>query len=334
MANPSTPVVPIDPHNPDPAILQRAAEIIRKGGLVSFPTETVYGLGANALDAQAVRRIFEAKGRPAINPVIAHVSDHAMVRRLVADWPPIAQTLADHFWPGPLTMVLSKNDAVPSEVTAGGTTIGVRMPAHPAALALIREAGVPLAAPSANRSSHLSPTRADHVLSGLGGRIDIILDGGPTEAGIESTVLDLTTSPPTILRPGPISLEDLQSVIRPIQMRSRQSGDGPLASPGLLPRHYAPKTFAELFENRAMLDERFASRRPGERFGRLVISTNDSDDATQIVLPPDPRIYSTRLYAALHTLDAMGLTGILIELPPDTPEWLAIRDRLTRGATR
>jgi L-threonylcarbamoyladenylate synthase len=332
MANHSTPVISIDPYNPDRAILQRAAEVIRRGGLVAFPTETVYGLGANALDAHAVRRIFEAKGRPVINPVIAHVSDRETLNRLVADWPHLAETLADRFWPGPLTMVLPKGDAVPNEVTAGGTTIAVRMPAHLVAIGLIREAGVPLAAPSANRSSQLSPTRAEHVLAGMDGRIDLILDGGPTVAGIESTVLDLTTSPPTVLRPGPITVEDLQRVIGSVEVRSSQSIHGPLPSPGLLPRHYSPKTPVELFESRASLDERLASEPTGERLGRLLIGTAEADVTDQLLLPADPRLYSARLYDALHTLDARGLAGILIELPPDIPEWLAVRDRLSRAA--
>jgi L-threonylcarbamoyladenylate synthase len=334
MANLSTPVIPIDPRDPDRAVLHRAADVLARGGLVAFPTETVYGLGANALDAQAVRRIFEAKGRPAINPVIAHVSDREMLTLLVAEWPPLAQTLAERFWPGPLTLVLPKADAVPSEVTAGGPTVAVRMPAHPVALGLIREAGVPLAAPSANRSSQLSPTRAEHVLAGLDGRIDLILDGGPTDAGIESTVLDLTTSPPTLLRPGPITVEDLQHVIGPIQMRSRDPSPGPLASPGQLPRHYSPKTSVELFETRRSLDERLAARGADERFGQLLIGVSDSHTGDTVVLPADPRLFSTRLYDALHALDTRGLTCILVELPPDKPEWLAVRDRLTRAAAR
>jgi L-threonylcarbamoyladenylate synthase len=334
MANLSTPVIPIDPHDPDPAILQQAADVIRRGGLVAFPTETVYGLGANALDARAVGRIFEAKGRPAINPVIAHVSDREMLARLVADWPPLAETLAMHFWPGPLTLVLPKAEAVPSEVTAGGPTIAVRMPAHQVAIGLIRAAGVPLAAPSANRSSQLSPTRAEHVQAGLGGRIDLILDGGPTDAGIESTVLDLTTSPPTLLRPGPITVEDLQRIIGPLQMRSRDSSPGPLASPGLLPRHYSPKTPVELFETRRSLDERFATRGADEKLGRVLIGEPESAIGDEFALPADPRLYSPRLYDALHTLDVRGLTSILVELPPDEPQWLAVRDRLTRAAAR
>ncbi len=180
MAEHSTRILKIDPQIPDVRLLRLAAEVIHDGGLVAFPTETVYGLGANALDSQAVRRIFEAKGRPANNPVIAHVSDRAMLRQLVKEWPANVERLAEEFWPGPLTLVLPKNDWVPDVVTAGGPTVAVRMPGHPIALGLIRELGLPLAAPSANRSSELSPTRAEHVHAGLDGRIDLILDGGPT----------------------------------------------------------------------------------------------------------------------------------------------------------
>ena len=176
--------------------------MLRRGGLVAFPTETVYGLGANALDAEAVRHIFAAKGRPATNPVIVHVAEIARVREVVADWPPLAERLAGRFWPGPLTLVLPRHPALPALVTAGGPTVAVRVPLHPVALALLRAAVVPVAAPSANRSTRLSPTRAEHVLAGLAGRIDLLLDGGPASGGLESTVLDVTTVPPRLLRRG------------------------------------------------------------------------------------------------------------------------------------
>ena len=199
--------------------------MLRGGGLAAFPTETVYGLGANALDAAAVARIFAAKGRPANNPLIVHLADAAQVREIAADWPESASRLAERFWPGPLTLVLPRRDIVPDIVTARGPTVAVRVPAHPVAQALLRAAALPLAAPSANRSTELSPTRAEHVLRGLEGRIDLLLDGGPTAGGIESTVLDVTIMPPRLLRPGLIGVAQLEAVIGPLmRVLPRRSG--------------------------------------------------------------------------------------------------------------
>src|SRR5437763_8542920 len=229
----------------DSAAIASAADVLRSGGLVAFPTETVYGLGANALDADAVGRIFAAKGRPAANPIIVHVADAAGVGAVVADWPDAAARLAERFWPGPLTLVLPKRDAVPDVVTAGGPTVAVRVPAHPVAHALLRAAGVPVAAPSANRSSELSPTTAGHVLHGLGGRIDLILDAGPCPGGIESTVLDVTNDPPRLLRPGLVTPAQIEAVIGPIQRFGEPAGSV-LRSPGLLAKHYAPRAPLEL----------------------------------------------------------------------------------------
>lgn len=326
-------LVPVDPRAPDLAALADAAAVLRAGGLVAFPTETVYGLGANALDPAAVRGIYAAKGRPPGNPLIVHVAGPEMLGRVVAEWPPMAQTLADRFWPGPLTLVLPRAAGVPDEVTGGGTTVGVRMPAHPVALGLIRAAGVPVAAPSANRSTELSPTRAGHVLAGLGERVDLILDGGPTPDGIESTVLDLTTDPPTLLRPGPISLASLVKLIGPVRRRPEGPAAGPLPSPGLMPRHYAPRTPVELFEGRAALDRRADElRRAGTAFGMVLPGSAAGPDA--VVLPDDPAGYASRLYDVLHELDGRSLSRILILLPPDTDDWFAVRDRLTRAAAR
>jgi L-threonylcarbamoyladenylate synthase len=318
-----TRLIPIDRASPEFDALNWAADVIRQGGLVAFPTETVYGLGANALDPEAVRRVFEAKERPTANPIIVHVADESMLLRVVADWPLNARTLAQRFWPGPLTLVLQKADEVPDIVTAGGATVAVRMPAHPVALALIRESGLPLAAPSANRSTQLSPTRAEHVLAGLGGRIDLILDAGPTTAGIESTVVDLTTDPPTLLRPGPISVRQIEEAIGPIQ---RTAGTpATLRSPGMLPRHYAPRTPLELFDDVSRLKQRAAElERSGQTIGLLLLGEGS--------MPADPPGYSARLYSELHALDARGLARILVQLPPNTDEWLAVRDRLRRAA--
>lgn len=326
----STTVVSIDPDSPDESILRRAADAIRRGELVAFPTETVYGLGANALDANAVERIFIAKGRPPANPLIVHVSNREMATSLTSGSLKVADRLIENFWPGPLTVVLPKAAIVPTIVTAAGSTVAIRMPSHPVALGLIREAGVPLAAPSANRSTQLSPTRAEHVLVGLNGRIDLILDGGPTQRGIESTVVDLTTDPPTLLRPGPISIEQLQGAVGKIQLLSNSARDSVLRSPGLMARHYSPRTPVELHRSRQKLLEGVQSlRQSGKRVG--IVSIGDSiPDA--IVMPANAAEYAARLYDTLHILDKLDLDHILIELPPDTPEWLAVRDRLLRSA--
>src|SRR5262245_24196245 len=234
-----TEVLPVDPLRPDPAAVARAAEVVRGGGLVAFPTETVYGLGALALDPAAVGHIFTAKGRPASNPLIVHVAEPGP-HDLAAAWPAAAARLAERFWPGPLTLVLTRTERVPDIVTAGGLTVALRMPAHPVALALLRAVGVPVAAPSANRSTRLSPTLAAHILDGLDGRIDLILDAGPTAGGLESTVLDLTTDPPRLLRPGLVTPAEIEAVVGPVARSASTETAGPLPSPGMLARHYAP----------------------------------------------------------------------------------------------
>jgi L-threonylcarbamoyladenylate synthase len=324
----------IDPVKPDPALLAAAAAVLRGGGLVAFPTETVYGLGANALDASAVTRIFTAKGRPSHNPLIVHIAEAVEARRVAADWPESAALLADHFWPGPLTLVLSKQAVVPDVVTAGGPTVAVRMPAHPVARALIRAAGMPLAAPSANRSTELSPTRAEHVLRGLDGRIDLLLDAGPTSGGIESTVLDLTSSPPRLRRPGLIGLAELAAVIgRVSHAATDREAKESLPSPGMLPRHYAPRTSLECIETGD--GERIAALlRAGKRVGWVPFGEAGPTPmgVRMGVLPTDPVAYAAGLYAVLHELDAAGLDRIIVSLPPDTEDWLAVRDRLRRAA--
>jgi L-threonylcarbamoyladenylate synthase len=331
-----TEVLAIDPNAPDPAAIARAAAVLRAGGLVAFPTETVYGLGANALDAAAVDRIFAAKGRPAHNPLIVHVADEAAARAVAGEWPATASRLAARFWPGPLTLVVPKAAAVPAVVTAGGPTVAVRVSAHPVALALLRAAGVPVAAPSANRSAQLSPTRAEHVLRGLAGRIDLILDGGPTAGGIESTVLDVTTTPPRLLRPGLVEAAALEAVIGPLVRpgAARAAGDEALPSPGMLARHYAPRIPLECVEGSGR-DRVQALAAEGRRVGWLTLGPPDGDISsliTVISLPPEPAGYAAGLYAALHALDALGLDRIIASLPPDTAPWLAVRDRLRRAS--
>ncbi|MBM4428621.1 MAG: threonylcarbamoyl-AMP synthase, partial [Chloroflexi bacterium] len=233
----------LSPHSPDLDLIRQASEIILRRGLVAFPTETVYGLGANALDEEAVAKIFAAKGRPSNDPLIVHVASVDDISRLASEIPPIVKKLAEAFWPGPLTLILPKQAHVPDTVTSGLNTVAVRVPSHPIALALIRASGVPIAAPSANRFGHTSPTTAAHVLDDLNGRIDMILDSGSTTVGVESTVLDVTCTPPMILRPGGVSREALEAVIGAVDLRKNRSDADSEAqvSPGLLGKHYTPR---------------------------------------------------------------------------------------------
>jgi L-threonylcarbamoyladenylate synthase len=333
MSTPVLDVRPLESHRDD---LLKAAEVIRGGGLVAFPTETVYGLGANALSAAAVERIFVAKGRPANNPVIVHVADPEEVRRVAADWPAEAQRLAERFWPGPLTLVLPKEPIVPAVVTAGGPTVAVRMPSHPVALALIRLAGVPIAAPSANRSNRLSPTHARHVLRDLDGRIDLILDGGPTPGGIESTVLDLSSRPPRLLRPGLIEPAALEAIIGPVQRSGCLAGSENEAkpSPGMLAKHYAPRTPLECVPGG--LERVRKLSRDGVRVAWVVWFDVDEGamppGARVIRLPADAGGYASELYQTLHGLDDSGVDRIVVSLPPEGEEWLGVRDRLRRAS--
>lgn len=289
-----------------------AAAIIRRGGLVAFPTETVYGLGANALDSDAVERVYQVKGRPASSPLIVHVADVAMARSISASWPPLADALAERFWPGPLTLIVKKSAAIPDIVTAGLDSVGIRMPAHAVALDLIRRAGVPIAAPSANRFMQISPTTAEHVRTGLGeSGVDLIIDGGPTQVGIESTVLSLVRDPPAVLRLGMISLRQLEAATgvhfeAPVGQHSSES-------PGLHPRHYAPRTPLYLLQK--------GEDRPS---GRGIV----------VQLPSDPAACARVLYSALHAADGEGWDWLAVEDLPDQIEWGAIRDRLQRAATK
>lgn len=333
--NGPTEVLSIDSCKPDPAVIARAAAVLRSGGLVAFPTETVYGLGANALDPQAVSGIFRAKGRPANNPLIVHVAEAAAARELTTNWPATAQQLVDRFWPGPLSLVLPKSQRVPGLVTAGAGTVALRMPAHPVAIALIEAAGVPLAAPSANRSNLLSPTRAGHVLKGLDGRIDLVLDGGPTSGGLESTVVDLSVDPPRLLRPGLITHGELEAVIGDVVGHDANvvSNAAPLPSPGMMARHYAPRAILECTVGPGEARVR-QLQQDGALVGWLRLH-NDSplNHALTIQMPPHPAGYSARLYAALHELDEAGVERIVVELPPTTDEWLAVHDRLRRASS-
>lgn len=288
-----------------------AAALIRSGKLVAFPTETVYGLGANALDPAAVERIFAAKRRPHSSPLIVHVDSVEMARGLASAWPGSAETLARRYWPGPLTLVLPKIPAVPDVVTAGLPTVGLRMPDHPLALALIRESGVPIAAPSANRFTELSPTVASHVPEALA---DGVLDGGPAQVGIESTVLSLAGAP-VLLRPGVIPLPEIEALIGPVQIAGA-AAEGAHPSPGMHARHYRPSTPLYLINK----DER-APEGDGVflRIGKE--------------MPADPIAYAAALYETLHRLDAAHHAWIAVEHPPETPEWAGVIDRLRRAAS-
>jgi len=400
-------------NNPLPQSIDRAVQILRAGGLVAFPTETVYGLGADATNSVAVGRIFAAKGRPATNPLIAHVADEQVARRYAADWPESAGALVRAFWPGPLTLVLPKRPGgVVAQATAGLPSVALRAPDHPLAIALLRAFDGPIAAPSANRSTHVSPTIAKHVRDELGGSVDLVLDGGPCRVGIESTVIDLTTSKPTILRPGAVTREQIEQVIGPVRLFAGAVDPAhAAASPGQQEVHYAPVTPAFRFEA-AELDKlkdwlrarpgdsiallrlsdvvnpaqfgdsvgsalRTVSRPPGETVrsepgnfsgaaGALTggtlsgaakppvrapaalkipeISADPTgtvdgpasafDGRLQVVtMPASPEKYASNLYATLREWDARGIDAMLVEMPPDEPAWLAVRDRLCR-ATR
>jgi len=353
----TTVVLRVDPTAPDPAAIARAAARLRGGGLVAFPTETVYGLGVHALDVDAVVRLFAVKRRPSHDPLIVHVASFEQIAPLVAwrhapadraDAEALATDLARRFWPGPLTLVLPRAACVPLEVTAGLDTVAVRIPSHPVARALLATARVPVAAPSANLFSRPSPTQAAHVLQDLEGRIDIVLDGGPTTVGVESTVLDLTADRPMVLRPGAVTLEMLRELLPDVAMRGdtgqhSEADTGPLPSPGLLTKHYAPRVPMTLYEGAhataRMIDDARAAIGGGKRVGVLV---PQEDGPAFEILPvhrvllgaeADPAELARRLYAALRELDLSGVDVILAKsVGGPGGLGLALRDRLRRAA--
>jgi L-threonylcarbamoyladenylate synthase len=323
--------------------IERAARVLREGGLVAFPTETVYGLGADATNAAAVAKIFAAKGRPPTNPLIVHVADASAARRYAIDWPPAASHLADRFWPGPLTLVLRKSPDVVPAVSAGLGTVGLRVPDHPLALQLLKQFDGPVAAPSANRSNRVSPTTARHVRDELGDSVDVILDGGPCAVGIESTVLDLTTPRPAILRPGGVSREQIEAVLGAVDVaRGTTDGSAPAPSPGQHPVHYAPRAPAFRFESPRRLELLPQLEGPnGRAVAGLFLGLSDGvlfsmdDDRTApggpYFMPADPQDYARWLYQALRMADEAGVEQIWVEMPPDRPEWEAVRDRIIRA---
>jgi L-threonylcarbamoyladenylate synthase len=349
MFNPRTTVVRrVSADRPEAAVIREAADVLRRVGLVAFPTETVYGLGANALDVAAVEAIFAAKGRPATNPIIVHVADVDAAKSLVSNWPEIADHLASRFWPGSLTLILPKHPQVPDAVTAGGPTVGIRVPAHPVALALLNAAELPIAAPSANRATQISPTTAEHVFRSLNGRVDMILDAGPTPGGLESTVIDLTVQPPKLLRPGLVSIAELNALIGEVNVGHayiRSTNEEPARSPGQQPRHYAPRAKMVVSPQ----PEADVKNLVGtvNRIGWLRLPSTDPstpgaglsrdgsveiDSLVIIDMVNEPIGYAARLYAALHKLDDAQVDVIVVDLPPGNTEWLAIHDRLRRAA--
>lgn len=296
------------------ATLKLAGTILRSGGLVVVPTETVYGIAANALDADAVAKIFAAKGRPADNPLIVHIAAIDDVGPLTKHWNATAALLADRFWPGPLTLVVDKSDAVPSVVSGGLETVAIRMPEHPIALEVIKSAGVPLAMPSANRFMELSPTRVEHLDAEVLEKVDLVIDGGPCRVGVESTVIDVVDDPLRILRPGGVTRAEIEAALkRPL------SSTPPNArrSPGMYARHYAPRA-------KLVLVDLLEPGMPGLTF--------DEAGPGQIRMPLEPRAYAASLYHALHQLDRENPEVIFVEIPPMDADWEAVHDRLRKAS--
>ncbi len=344
-AKSSSPLIVVNPLHPEPAAIQRAVECLIRGGLVAFPTETVYGLGAHAFDPSAVRRIYEAKGRPPTDPLIVHLASIADLEMVATEIPSAVEALGRRFWPGPLTLLLPRRDSLPPEVSAGLDTVAVRVPSHPVAQALLQASGLPIAAPSANRFGHTSPTLARHVIDDLGGRVDLILDAGPTDWGVESTILDPLQSPPVLLRPGGISIAELEEVLGPV--RVAPPGERISASPGRLPRHYAPN--ARLILCPGGTPEEISSsirsaarreRKENHRIGLLaaseIVSRIDPLETPFILRDlgsiGDLRGISRRLFASLRELETEGADVILAHLFPSEGVGMALNDRLARAA--
>lgn len=316
--------------------LSLAVESLRSGRLVAFPTETVYGLGADATNPAAVVKIFAAKGRPATNPLIVHVADLETAKRYAAEWTDAAQTLAAVWWPGPLTIVVPKTSEIADAVSAGRPTVALRVPDHPLALQLLREFGGPIAAPSANRSNHISPTTAQHVRNELGDVVDLVLDGGPCGVGIESTVIDLTGDRPVLLRPGGVPRTQIESIIGPVDVfKGSVNPAQPATSPGQHAKHYAPRTSAVRFQTG---ERQFIQPNAPDGTPNGIVSVGTMDQIRKrgpiVEMPRSPEIYARHLYEILRELDGMGLREIFIEMPPERAEWEAVRDRIARATRR
>ncbi len=321
--------------------LQEAAEIIRRGGLVAFPTETVYGLGANALDSEAVKGIFEAKKRPSDNPIIVHIADENLLGEYAIEIPQIAKTLIHQFWPGPLTLVLRKSELIPAEVTAGAQTVTIRLPDHKIAQALIRLAGVPIAAPSANTSGRPSPTTAQHVREDLDGRVDMIIDGGPTNVGVESTVLDLTSEPPMLLRPGQVTYEELQEYLPNLQLLTQLTTEENVTvrSPGLKYKHYSPKSTVILIhtEDLKRFEEKIRQFMSSEehqlqRIGILSLDELSENFSPYQLAAKTPEEFARVLFDTFRNFEQQEVGVIFVQALPVTGVGRAVMDRLTRAA--
>jgi L-threonylcarbamoyladenylate synthase len=322
----------------DPDAVAEAVRVLRASGVVGIPTETVYGLAARVFDETALARVYAIKGRPAHHPLIAHVEGETQARGLALSWPERASRLARAFWPGPLTLVVDRAAHVPASVAGGGASIAIRAPDHPVALALLSALGEPVAAPSANRFQGLSPTTAEHVVKQLGDAVDLVLDAGPCEAGIESTVVDLR-SDPRVLRPGAIDLASLRRVMPEVEGPAHSvRGAEPRVSPGMEARHYAPRArllLAETWEDAQRIAYGLAGE--GARVGLVShepMATSLSEQGVLLrTLPRDPAGYARLLYGTLHDLDDVGVDAIVVQGVPPDDAWWAVADRLTRGAT-
>ncbi|HVT89712.1 MAG TPA: L-threonylcarbamoyladenylate synthase [Tepidisphaeraceae bacterium] len=324
--------------------IDQGVTLLRNGGVVAFPTETVYGLGADATNLKAVRRVFTVKGRPATNPVIVHVADASAAKRYTAAWPLSATQLTEKFWPGPLTIILPKSDVIVTAATAGRKTVGLRSPDHPLTLELLRQFDGPVIGPSANRSSRVSPTTADDVREELGSKIDLVLDGGACKVGIESTVLDLSVTPPMILRHGAITKWQIEQVIGPVEVFGGTIPAGQSApAPGMQGAHYAPATPTYRFERKhADRVAGWCNKNPAKAAIIIRLGSAPADDPIplslsmnqrQVIMPPKPVEYARHLYATLRHSDRQNPVAMWLEMPPDESQWLAVRDRLMR-ATR
>jgi L-threonylcarbamoyladenylate synthase len=329
----------VDPRHPDAGAIAEAARVLRGGGLVAFPTETVYGLGALALDERALGRLYEAKGRPANHPLIAHVSSEAQARALARSWPDAAAILARAFWPGPLTLVVYRAGHVPAALAGGASSIALRVPSHPVARELLAVLGEPVAAPSANRYQCISPTTAVHVVKQLGDRVDLVLDGGPCDAGIESTVVDARVDPLLLLRPGALGVEALRAIAPGLRARPQDPAPGETRdSPGMDERHYAPRAPLRIAPTRAAVVSMARGIAERERKPAGVILREPSAETGTPglvfrVLPSEASGYARLLYAALHDLDDHGVCAIVVQAVPDEPAWWAVADRIARAST-
>ncbi len=335
-----TQLLKVDARAPAASAIRAAADAIRGGGLVAFPTETVYGLGAQIWSPAAVGRIFTAKGRPANDPLIVHIAEYHQLREVAREIPPLAQALCQRFWPGPLTIILKKQPALPAALTAGLDTVALRMPSHAVALALLRAAGLPIAAPSANRFSRPSPTTAQHVRDDLGGAVDIILDGGATSIGVESTIVSLAEGAPALLRPGGIPLEALRQVAPGLRYQPRYiAGDGAAPAPGTMLRHYSPRARVLLFQGQERAAVLAAMRAEIARHGSVGVLAAAEDmpafaDTGAEIFPlgASEAQAAQRLFAGLRRLDQQGVELIIARAPAQRGLGLALWDRLLRAA--